>query len=233
MIIFCFLTYDNIITYKYWNKFFENVDESKYEVFIHPKNNINMNLYKFKINKVKNIIPTVNKTHISIVKATLELFKESYNNNGSHYIFLSQNCIPLYNFGILERLILKFNKSVISCINHNKKERYLQLTNKIKNFLNYNDFVKQQPNMILIKEDVYDLIKNDLTYHFRYMTCPDEHYFINVLLYILKKDIIKQQTHFCNYNLTRTQALEFKNIDINLYNKVKSLGFLFMRKVVN
>ena len=233
MIVFCFLTYDNIITYNYWNKFFENVDESKYEVFIHPKNNINMNLYKFKINKVKNIIPTVNKTHISIVKATLELFKESYNNNGSHYIFLSQNCIPLYNFGILERLILKFNKSVISCINHNKKERYLQLTNKIKNFLNYNDFVKQQPNMILIKEDVYDLIKNDLTYHFRYMTCPDEHYFINVLLYILKKDIIKQQTHFCNYNLTRTQALEFKNIDINLYNKVKSLGFLFMRKVVN
>lgn len=233
MIIFCFLTYDNIITYKYWNKFFENVDEYKYQVFIHPKNNININLYKFKINKVKNIIPTVNKTHISIVKATLELFKESYNNNGSHYIFLSQNCIPLYNFGILERLILKFNKSVISCINHNKKERYLQLTNKIKNFLNYNDFVKQQPNMILIKEDVYDLIKNDLTYHFRYMTCPDEHYFINVLLYILKKDIIKQQTHFCNYNLTRTQALEFKNIDINLYNKVKSLGFLFMRKVVN
>ena len=233
MIIFCFLTYDNIITYNYWNKFFENVDKSKYEVFIHPKNNINMNLYKFKINKVKNIIPTVNKTHISIVKATLELFKESYNNNGSHYIFLSQNCIPLYNFAILERLILKFNKSVISCINHNKKERYLQLTNKIKNFLSYNDFVKQQPNMILIKEDVYDLIKNDLTYHFRYMTCPDEHYFINVLLYILKKDIIKQQTHFCNYNLTRTQALEFKNIDINLYNKVKSLGFLFMRKVVN
>ena len=27
MIIFCFLTYDNIITYKYWNKFFENVDK--------------------------------------------------------------------------------------------------------------------------------------------------------------------------------------------------------------
>ena len=233
MIIFCFLTYDNIITYKYWNKFFENVDEYKYQVFIHPKNNININLYKFKINKVKNIIPTVNKTHISIVKATLELFKESYNNNGSHYVFLSQNCIPLYNFTSLEGLILKFNKSVVSCINHNKKERYLQLTNKIKNFMNYNDFVKQQPNMILVKDDVYELIKNDLTNHFRYMTCPDEHYFINVLLYVLKKDIIKQQTHFCNYNLTRTQALEFKHIDINLYNKVKSLGFLFMRKVIN
>ena len=87
--------------------------------------------------------------------------------------------------------------------------------------------------MILVKDDVYDLIKNDLTNHFSYMTCPDEHYFINVLLFILKKDIIKQQTHFCNYDLSRTQALEFKNININLINKIKDMGFLFMRKITN
>ena len=233
MIIFCFLTYNNIVTYRYWNKFFENINKSKYQVYIHPKNNINTNLYSFNINKVKNIIPTINKSHISIVKATLELLKESYCNDGSHYIFLSQNCMPLYNFNEFEEILKKCNKSIISYINHNKKERYLQLTEKIKQFISFQQFVKQQPNMILIKEDVYDLIKNDLTYHFRYMTCPDEHYFINILLFILKKNIIKQQTHFCNYDLSKTQALEFKNLNINLINKVKSMGFLFIRKVMN
>ena len=233
MIIFCFLTYGNIVTYKYWNRFFENIDKSKYQVFIHPKNNININLYTFQINKVKNIIPTISKSHISIVKATLELLKESYSNNGSHYIFLSQNCIPLYNFIELEKIIINCDKSLVSYINNNKKERYVQLTEKIKNFINYYQFVKQQPNMILIKDDVYDLIKNDLTNHFQYMTCPDEHYFINILLFILKKNIIKQQTHFCNYDLSKTQALEFKNINNNLINKIKEMGFLFMRKVLN
>lgn len=233
MIIFCFLTYNNIITYKYWNKFFENVDKANYEVFIHPKNNIDTNLYTFPINKVNNIIKTISKSHISIVKATLQLLKESYSKNGSHYIFLSQNCIPLYNFNELSGILEKCNKSLVSYINFNKKERYVQLTEKIKNFISYFQFVKQQPNMILVKDDVYDLIKNDLTNHFSYMICPDEHYFVNVLLFILKKDIIKQQTHFCNYDLSKTQSLEFKNININLINKIKDMGYLFMRKVTS
>ena len=36
-IAFCFLNYDKIIRYDIWNKFFENIDNSKYVVFIHPK----------------------------------------------------------------------------------------------------------------------------------------------------------------------------------------------------
>ena len=87
--------------------------------------------------------------------------------------------------------------------------------------------------MILIKDDVKDLINNDLTSYFKNMVCPDEHYFINILLYVFKKDIIKQQTHFCNYDLQKTQALEFKNIGQDFINNIKNRGFLFMRKVNN
>ena len=36
-IAFCFLTYDIIIRYDIWNKFFENINNNKYIVFIHPK----------------------------------------------------------------------------------------------------------------------------------------------------------------------------------------------------
>jgi hypothetical protein len=63
------------------------------------------------------------------------------------------------------------------------------------------------------------------------MICPDEHYFINNLLYIFKRSIIKEQTHFCNNRLERTQALEFKNVHNIFIKEVRKYGFLFMRKL--
>ena len=85
--------------------------------------------------------------------------------------------------------------------------------------------------MILTYNDVKLLVDNDLTLYFKNMTCPDEHYFINVLLYIFKINIIKSQTHFCNYDLHKTQALDFYNPNTELKNGIKKMGFLFMRKV--
>ena len=116
MIAFCFLTYDNIIPINIWNNFFNNIDIHKYKIYIHPKNKINETIYNFPINIIQNKIITKSKSDISIVKAILQMLKEAYNNNAekddiSHYIFLSQNCIPLYNFNTLEKLIKCSNKS--------------------------------------------------------------------------------------------------------------------------
>jgi hypothetical protein len=234
-IAFCFLVYDFIVRYDIWNYFFENIDDKKYVVYIHPKNNIykDYNFYKFNHKIVNHRINTISKDHISIVNAILQLLKETYihNNNITHFIFLSQSCIPLYNFNKIYEITTKFNYSVVSSIDNNKKERYHQLQNNIKKYIKYSDFVKQQPNMILIKNDVIDLLNNNYTLYFNNMQCPDEHYFINILLNILKKKIIKQQINFCNYDLNKTQAIEFNLIDKNLLDKVRSYGFLFMRKI--
>lgn len=248
-IAFCFLTYDIIVRYDIWNDFFNNISDDKYIVFIHskvsftglpvhgygtPKNNsLSPHKYTFKYNIVKNKVITTSKDNINIVKATLRLFEETYNfdNSITHYIFLSQSCIPIYSFDILYNIITKFPNSVISSINYNKKERYHQLSNNIKKKIVYNNFVKQQPNMILIKDDVEKLIKFDYTSYFYNMTCPDEHYFINIIQYIFKNKIIKNQINFCNTDFTKTQALEFKNINKKLIDYIRQNGFLFMRKV--
>ena len=234
-IAFCFLTYDIIIRYDVWNHFFDNIEKDKYIVFIHPKNIINSNFYTFNYNIVKNRVNTTSKDNIHIVKATLKLLEETYisDNNITHFIFLSQSCIPLYSFNKIYDVIIKFQYSVISHIDHNKKERYFQLSNIIKKFINYNHFIKQQPNMILTRNDVELLIKHDLTEHFRIMICPDEHYFINILPHIFKKILIRKQISFCNNDLKKTQALEFKNVNKNFINSIRNQGFLFMRKVKN
>jgi hypothetical protein len=162
--------------------------------------------------------------------------KECYlenKNQITHYVFLSQSCIPLYNFETLYKIIKKSDKSIISYIQNNRKDRFQYINSKLHPFINYPNFVKQQPNMILVKEDVEILIKQDLTSYFSRMECPDEHYFVNVLLYVFQKKIIKQQTHFCNPVLNKTQALEYGNINRNFINSVRSKLFLFMRKVTN
>lgn len=230
-IAFCFLTYQDIVAINVWNNFFKNIDPNKYTVWIHPKNNIDISKYIFPVNIVKNKIITKNKTDISIVLATIQLLREAYSSEITHYIFLSQSCIPLYNFDILYKIITQTNKSILSYIQNNKKERYFQFVSNIKSFITHEQFVKQQPNMILVKDDVELLIKKDYTQFFYKMMCPDEHYFINVLLYIFKKQIIKQQTHFCNHDLHKTQGLEFLNINKIFIDNVRSKGFLFMRKV--
>jgi hypothetical protein len=237
-IAFCFLTYNDIIRYDIWNIFFKNIDIKKYVVFIHNKFNIYniSNNYTFPFHIVKNKINTIRKEDISIVNATLRLFEETLNvidgENITHFIFLTQSCIPLYSFDILYNIITKFDKSVISFIDFNKKERYFQLSNELKKYISYNQFIKQQPNMILIKDDVQLLLKNDFTNYFKNMECPDEHYFINILKYILKRNYIKKQINFCNTDLKKTQALEFKEINNFFIEKIRSFGFLFMRKVI-
>ena len=232
-IAFCFLTYDEIIRYDIWNMFFNNIDPNKYTVFIHPKKILQFNNYTFPYNIVKNRVSTIKKDDINIVKATIKLFEETYNHdkNITHFIFLTQSCIPLYNFELLYNIITKIPLSLISNINNNKKERYYQLSNNIKKYINVNNFVKQQPNMILIRNDVEIIIKNNLTIHFINMQCPDEHYFINILPNIYKINIIKKQTHFCNTDFKKTQALEFNNINKDFINKIRKYGFLFMRKI--
>jgi hypothetical protein len=237
MIGFCFLTYDNIIRYDIWNKFFENIDQTKYCVMIHNKyNKYDYSLYyTFQYKIIKKKIITKNKEDISIVKATLKLFEETLENYNdiTHIVFLTQSCIPLYNFNTLYNIITKISLSMISLIKYNKKERYYQLDNRIKKNIYFNNFVKQQPNMILIKNDVKLLINNDLTNYFYKMECPDEHYFINIFLNIFKINFIKKQINFCNTDFNKTQALEFNLVNNIFINKIRSYGFLFMRKVNN
>jgi len=234
-VAFCFLVYNIIVRYDIWNLFFESMKNDEFMVYIHPKI-VDKNIilpYTFQYKTVKNRVKTTSKDNISIVRATIQLLKEAFvdNKNITHFIFLSQSCIPLYNYEKIMEIVKTTNYSIISSIDLNKKDRINQLSHYLKNHITYTNFVKQQPNMILLREDVHSLLQNDYTMYFQHMQCPDEHYFINILLNVLKKKIIKQQTHFCNYHLHKTQSLEFTNIHNDFIDEIRKMGFLFMRKV--
>ena len=150
-IAFCFLTYSDIIRNDIWDKFFENADINKYTVFIHPKK-----IFKSKYNIVKKLIYTQSKNHISIVRATLQLLRETfdYDINITHFIFITQSCIPLYNFDIIYKLVNIFDRSVISAKHNTHNDRYLNMGIGMKQKISYYNFLKQHANMILIRNDV-------------------------------------------------------------------------------
>ena len=232
---FCFLTYDNLERIDIWNDFFKSVDKTRYKVYIHAKNPLMITeyYYDFPINIIKNPVQTKGKTDITIVEGTLKLLKDAFKENDdiTHFIFLSQSCIPIYDFNKIYDFSKSANKSIISSKENNQKNRYFQMGKEMMKNIPYQKFTKQQPNMILIRDDVAKLTNNLLLHYFKDMTCPDEHYFINILLYIFHTDVIKQQITFCNYDLNRTQGLLFSYIDEKFIKGLRSMGFLFMRKV--
>lgn len=229
-IAFCFLTYNDIVNSDLWALYLKN-HLDKINIYIHSKNQLKHPF--FKKYKTLKTIPTLNKTHISIVYATLSLLNEAYSNNdNTHFLFICQSCVPLMPFNKLFNIITNSKKSFIKKFENNCIQRYFQLSLEFKKEYFPNEFIKQHPNMMLIRNHVKFLLNNtNLLKCFKNMICPDEHYFINILKFYGFLDTIEDiQITFCNFNINRTQGLLHRNININIIKKL-SKKYLFIRKI--
>jgi hypothetical protein len=230
-IAFCFLTINNLETELFYKEFFKNA--FNYNIYINSKNNNNNSYFK---NYVLNpSYKTLNKTDISIIYAIHYLFQKAYNddNENSIFVFLCGNNIPLCSYKELYNKIINLKEPLIKTFDYNKKERYYQLHPLLQKEYHYNNFIKQHPNMILTREYIKLFLDNSFYIPlFKNIQCSDEHYFINILK-ILKKDYINYQMMFCNFDKNRTQALIFKNINIDFINYLKQNNYLFLRKINN
>ena len=97
---FLFLIYDEINFENIWHKFFINIDKNKYNIYIHQKNNFQLQFFnQYKINQ---IIPTSYQSHISLVLAFNRLIEEALKDpDNSHFILLSGSCIPAKPFNYI------------------------------------------------------------------------------------------------------------------------------------
>ena len=158
-IALCFLIYDKINHEEIWYKWLENVDKSKYNIYIHYKED--KKLKYFNDHKLKNCIETCWGC-LSVVQAQnlilKEALKDEYNH---HFIWLSQSCLPFKSFNYIYKNLdttkSYFNKSPDSQVfpRANKALKYLP-KDKIKKanmasiinrkhariFLEYNDKLK-------------------------------------------------------------------------------------------
>ena len=226
-IALCFLTYDNLSQPKIWSTFIN----SKYNIYIHNKNDFEGIFKKYCI---KNKIET-EWGKISLVKATLNLFKEAFiEKENKYFVLLSDKCIPLYTEDEIYNKILKFNNNLILSYNAN---RYRYNTLLDKSFFDENKFMKQNQWMILRRDTIEFFINNDYTYIFgENSEVPDEHYFINIIHKFNISFINKQVTFF---NRKDTSCLskykKFPKTYCSITNEnieeILKSNTLFMRKI--
>jgi hypothetical protein len=242
-IALCFLTYNNLSKPILWTPFIN----SKYNIYIHNKTDFRG---VFKQYCIKNKVET-KWGDISLVNATLNLFKEAFENKENEYfILLSCKCIPLYSPDEIYNKITTIDNNIISCFSSTKngcstfpnwnKRQHNDRFNSLnkKNFFDKTKFVKQHQWMVLNRKTVDFFIKNDYTNIFgNGFTVPDEHYFINIIL--------KFNISFVNKSITfvnRNQPSDSKKYNkfpktySTLTNKmigqILKSDTLFMRKVI-
>ena len=174
-IALCFLTYSDLTQSEMW-KYFINKTEY-YNCYIHNKYDFDSYFRQFSI---ANIVVT-EYGKISIVKATLELFKAAYENEDNEYfVLLSDSCIPLYGPTKIYKEITSKKTNIIT--NYFSAECIRYNTLFLKEFFQQNKFSKQQQWMCLTRDTVGFFITNDLTDVFgENCEVPDEHYFINII----------------------------------------------------
>ena len=228
-IAFCFLTYENVSQPELWNNFFSN-KENKHSVYIHNKSFFIDEKYHFENFCIDNIVET-KYAHISVVNATIELFKKALlDPENQFFVLLSETCIPLCNFDHLYNRVKELNSNILHVYDNNNTERFDYLLNPI--FFDKNNFKKQNPCMILNRLTAKFFINNSFTYLFNEnFYAPDEHYFVN----LLNKYNIPYVNMPINYAYWewnhQGRPKTYNELTIDEIIKIRSDGFLFMRKV--
>jgi hypothetical protein len=210
---FLFLTYDNLLFEKEILNF---VGDNN--IYIHPKypNKVHKSISKYII---KNIVET-KWAECSIVNATLNLLKESYENiENKWFILLSSDTYPLCN-------IKKLNKLSKSIFLYNNM---------------YKDYYKTSQWWILKRDDVNVILNTINKYKHRFHDLGisgacDEFYFLSVLMWENPKyEYINMQsiyTRFLKNTLSKHPVLFNKLTSVD--NKIlKKSNALFIRKVTS
>lgn len=183
-IVLCFLIYDVINHEEVWNIFLSNVDKNKYNIYIHYKTN--KPLKYFENYKLKNCIET-SYGDISLVKAQNLLLEEALkNNDNSHFIFISNSCIPLKSFNHL----YNFLNEDYSYFNMAKHETCFPRCDHALNYIDKKYIQKASQWSILNRKHAKLMLEDD-KYLEWFKNVPDEHsYITNIFVNNLQNEII-------------------------------------------
>ena len=175
----CFLTYNNLSQPKLWESFIS----PKYNIYIHNKNKISGIFQQYcLVNKVK-----TKPNDISLIRATLNLFKEAYKKEDNEYfVLLSGNCVPLYVPDVLHTKITEIDNNMLNIFKLARGTDFYD--NKYESIKKKHIFDKinlhgQQQWIILKRNTVKMFIENDYTDLFgEYCNIPHEIFFVNIMI---------------------------------------------------
>lgn len=228
-IAFCFLLYEYVKHETIWRKFFLQDSNFTHNIYSHIKRKSNKTQEWLKVNAVE----TINTSWCddSLVFAWIHMLKKALEDeSNTHFILLSGECVPLYDYNQIYKKITRSKKSRINL------NRDVKLFNK--KVYDFTDLYYADQWMILNRQDAKILLKlittkigkrwlkytkNMLCWGSDYVTaanskskhklclCPDEIYPINWFVFNLGKPSSKKFKKHFNLKITTFTQWDGKN----------------------
>jgi len=218
-----------------------------FNTYIHNKTGFNGNLNRYCIrNKVN-----TEWGDISLVKATLYLFYEAFNNHDNEYfVLLSDTTIPLCGPDALHHKLTNIDRNMVHIDECDDEyalpmalasERFEGLVDKT--FFRKQDFAKQDQWLILKRETVKFFLENNFLKVFgNKFFIPDEHYFVNIMnkfnipylnkltTFVYWEERFTQDAKGETYKVLYPKTYDV-TIPSDIIRKATDEGCFFMRKV--
>jgi len=213
-IAFLFLIYDKINKEEYWNKFFKDVDPSKYSIYIHYKTNKPLKF--FEKYKLKNCIPT-EYGGITLIHAHNVLFQEAYKDPDNYkFINLSGACIPFKSFDFIYNFLTKDEKGYF---NTTPQSQCFPRCNNLLQFYP-KEVIQKSANWFILNRDLVEILalkdKKYIDTRYKDIKASEEHYFITEIYY---NNIRYQIVETMNFAEKATTFTNWKGYDYKYVNK--------------
>jgi hypothetical protein len=233
-----------------WSKFFSGISKKRYGIYTHSKNPRCVNRQSLlKGTHVKNCIPT-EWGDVSLVEATLELFKTAVQDGCDYVLLVSDTCIPIQSFNYVHRQIfrdnrtrlwLKLNKSSSKPTAHTyfdgtETERRYAESWAIRGFVELKDFIKGSQWVGVKKSDLEILLQDDsYIENFDDVFAADEHFVPTILnKYGDMDSVLSDRITFAKWDHAEDwrHPVEYRWLTREDIHEAKSSGAFFMRKVL-
>lgn len=245
-IAFLFLTYNNLKRPEIWNNFFgikdNNSNDStytspyadKFTIYNHAKDKEQVKDILLKDKHIPEHIETCWGC-ANLVEANILLLRQALKDPlNKKFILVSDSCAPIVSFTTFYKDIMKDDKTRLNIHDNNNLERYDEIINPpfIKK-----EFIKHSGSGLVLNVHHAQLLVsklNDCETNWKKMSCPDEHYFGNMLK-VLDKDFNenyeKCKATFDTWSNDMLDKTKFNNNDVN--SDIITDGYVNIRKITN
>jgi hypothetical protein len=258
-VAFLFLTRSGLNCEELWSDFFAGAEPGSFSIYAHSKERppVGSVLANKRINE---IMPTEWGT-VSLVRATLALLRAALADDNTKFVLCSESCVPLYSFAHVRKELAADPRAWLS---YSPLPGFMvHQTGPTREFIRWNAqltplipspdrLLKQQQWMVLSRE-LADLFAREDTDHTSKwdggLFAPDEHYFVSVLLYELRRRaladanadddaclatvVLNRKLTYVEWGMVGTNRAPLKVLKATdeLLARARSEGCLFLRKV--
>lgn len=231
---FLFLTYDNQKNEILWEKFFNKIDNSLYNIYCHPKYKDKVTTSFLKNNIISKIAET-NWAGFGIVQAMINLLEEAYKDKDNYkFIFISDSCVPLYGFNYIYDFLTKNNNSFFNIL-YLDALKFKSIKKKFYVTSQWCILNRDHANLHLSKYEKYKEIFLSLKITENNIGAYDELYFYNVIRMENKyENIEKIMTTYVkwNYEINKFHPMTFNKINKIILKEFINFNSLFARKFI-